>query len=108
MPERDDLPVELIALFAEQLQVEVASASTDLIEAGLLDSAKFVELLVCLEQKLRIHLELSELEIDQFRSVARIAELVHSKIPSQRQENAVGRGQAPEIRSPGSEVSRGQ
>lgn len=82
MPERDSLPSELIGLFAEQLQVEVPSVSIDLIEAGLLDSAKFMELLLCLEQKFRVHLDLNELEIDQFRSVQRIAELVQSKIPS--------------------------
>jgi acyl carrier protein len=76
MAKRDDLPNELIALFVEQLQVEVPSASTDLIEAGLLDSPKFVELLLCLEQKFGMRWDLNELELDHFRSVQRISELV--------------------------------
>lgn len=86
MPQRDDIPNQLIALFAEQLQVEVPSASTDLIEAGLLDSPKFVELLLCLEQTFGVHWDLSELELDHFRSVQRISELVRASghLPSMR------------------------
>jgi methoxymalonate biosynthesis acyl carrier protein len=76
VPERDNLPNELIVLFAEQLAVEVPSASTDLIAAGLLDSVKFVELLLCLEQKFGVYVDLNELELDHFRSVQGIAELV--------------------------------
>lgn len=76
MPELDNLPIELTALFAEQLQVEVPSTSTDLIEAGLLDSLKLVELLLCLERKFGVRVDLNELELDHFRSVQQIAEWV--------------------------------
>ena len=76
MPEPDGLANELIALFAASLAVEVPSASTDLIDAGLLDSAKFVDLLLCLEQKFGVCVDLSELEIDCFRSVHSIAAVV--------------------------------
>jgi len=80
VPERDNLPNELIALFAEQLEVEVPSASTDLIDAGLLDSLKFVELLLYLEQKFGVCVDLNELELDHFRSVQGIAELVAQRM----------------------------
>jgi acyl carrier protein len=72
----EDLTNELMALFAEQLAMEVPSASTDLIDAGLLDSVKFVELLLCLEQRFGVCVALDELEIDYFRSVRAIAALV--------------------------------
>jgi acyl carrier protein len=67
-------------LFAEQLEVEVPSASTDLIDAGLLDSLKFVELLLYLEQKFGVYVDLNELELDHFRSVQGIAELVAQRM----------------------------
>jgi methoxymalonate biosynthesis acyl carrier protein len=76
VPERHGLVNELIALFAEQLAVEIPSASTDLIDAGLLDSAKFVDLLLCLEQRFGVYVDLNELELDCFRSVQGIAALV--------------------------------
>lgn len=72
----DGLANEIIALFGEELQVEVPSASEDLIHAGLLDSAKFVDLLLCLEQKYGLSVDLNEIELDYFRSVQRIAALV--------------------------------
>jgi acyl carrier protein len=72
----DVLASEIIALFAEQLEVEVPSATADLIEAGLLDSAKFVELLLCLEDRFGVCVDLNELELDHFRSVQGIAALV--------------------------------
>lgn len=64
------------ALFAEKLQIEVSSAESDLFEMGVLDSLKFVELLVHLEEEFGTKCSLEDLEIDNFRSVARIAAFV--------------------------------
>ena len=72
----DHLQRRIAALFAEHLQIEVPSPETDLIGEGILDSLKFVELLVQLEQTFGIRISLDELELDQFRSVRRIAEFV--------------------------------
>ncbi len=63
-------------LFAADLNVEVPGPDTDLFEAGILDSLKFVELLVRLEDVFGRKFSLEELEIDSFRSVSRIAALV--------------------------------
>ena len=47
-----------------------------LVKAGALDSLGFVELLVHLEREFAVKISIEDLELDNFRSVARIAELV--------------------------------
>ena len=63
-------------LFVETLNTAPASPDTDLIESGVLDSLALVELLFALEREFGITIPLEELDIDAFRSVASIAELV--------------------------------
>jgi acyl carrier protein len=63
-------------LFVETLNVEVPSPDTDLIEGGLLDSLALVELLFALEREFAVSVPLDELEIDNFRNVRSISELV--------------------------------
>jgi methoxymalonate biosynthesis acyl carrier protein len=67
---------EITALFTRDLNVEVPSPDTDLLETGRLDSVGMVELLVRLEERFGIRIPLENLEIDQFRSVAAIAAFV--------------------------------
>ena len=64
---------QLTDLFAQQLEVEVPAPDTDLFETGILDSLRFVELLAALEETFGIQVSVEELELDDFRSVARIA-----------------------------------
>ncbi len=66
----------LTKLFLEEMNVEVPSVETDLLETGVLDSLRFVELLMHLENEFGIVVSLEDLEIDHFRSIARIADLV--------------------------------
>ncbi len=70
---------ELTALFARDLSVAVPSPDTDLLESGLLDSVGMVELLVRLEQRFGVRVEIENLEIEQFRSVAAIARFILAK-----------------------------
>jgi len=67
---------EIASLLFENLNVEVPSVHEDLLETGLLDSLKIVELLVELEQRFGMRIPLKELEIDNFRSVIKIAHFV--------------------------------
>jgi methoxymalonate biosynthesis acyl carrier protein len=67
---------EITALFTRDLNVDVPSPDTDLLETGRLDSVGMVELLVRLEERFGIRIPLENLEIDQFRSVAAIAAFV--------------------------------
>jgi len=59
--------------FLESLNLEIPSPETDLFETGVLDSLAFVELMLHLEQEFAVKITLEEVEIDNFRSVERIA-----------------------------------
>ena len=65
-------------LLLEEVSIGVASADTDLIETGTLDSLALVELLHAIEQEFGIEVPLETLEIESFRTVDRIADLVAS------------------------------
>ena len=70
---------QLIDLFAEQLQIDVPAIDTDLVDEGLLDSLIFVDLIMHLEQTFGVEIPVEDLEIDQFRSIAKISEVVGGK-----------------------------
>ncbi len=63
-------------LLSEKIHVEAPSAETDLMESGLLDSLSLVELMAGLEEEFGVKISFDEIELDNFRSVARIAEFV--------------------------------
>jgi len=64
------------ALFAETFHIEVPSPDTDLLESGLLDSFQFVELLLQLERRFGVRVRIDDIELDDLRTLARIARLV--------------------------------
>jgi acyl carrier protein len=63
-------------LLVEAIHADVTSSETDLIDAGLLDSLALVELLFALEREFDVSIAFDELDIEAFRSVDRITELV--------------------------------
>lgn len=67
-------------IFSEKLNLEVPGVETDLVEAGILDSLAFVELIVCLEEEFGTGIPTDDIEIDNFRSVVRIANLIVGKM----------------------------
>ena len=71
-----ELRGQIAQLFTEQLSIEVPAYDTDLLEAGVLDSLKFVELLVYLEQQFGTQVSLNEFEWDNFRSIDQIAQFM--------------------------------
>jgi acyl carrier protein len=79
MTDTKNLESQLVRLFAEKLNVEVPSVETDLIDTGLVDSLAFVEFLAQLEAGFGIHVSLEDLEIDRFRTIARIARFLATK-----------------------------
>lgn len=72
----DRLRAEIAAIFADQMNIEVPSADTDLIEEGLLDSLAFMDLLMFLEQRFGIVFSPDQLDFDNFRSLDRIAQTI--------------------------------
>jgi acyl carrier protein len=71
-----DLPGRIAGLFGEKLNVEIPSIDTDLYETGVLDSMAFVELLAFLEKEFEVRVGLNDLEIDNFRTIRKIAKFV--------------------------------
>jgi D-alanine--poly(phosphoribitol) ligase subunit 2 len=77
MPEQD-IVARIQSLFEDSLGLAAPAADTDILETGLLDSLALVTLLFGIEQEFGTKIALESLEIDDFRTVARIAQLVGS------------------------------
>jgi acyl carrier protein len=73
MSNAHDLHGRIEQIFVTKLNVEIPSPDTDLIDKGILDSLKFVDLLLHLEHEFNRKISLDNLEIDNFRSVRKIA-----------------------------------
>lgn len=74
----DTIIQRLGALFAESLHIEPPSADTDLFESGTLDSLQLIELLVQLERRFSVQISIESIDLENLRTLARIAELVAS------------------------------
>jgi D-alanine--poly(phosphoribitol) ligase subunit 2 len=72
----DTILRDLRALFAESLHVEAPAPDTDLFESGTLDSLQLVELLVQLERRFGVQIAIESIDLDNLRTLARIARLV--------------------------------
>lgn len=66
-------------IFLDELRVEVPDRETDVIETGLVDSLTLVQLLSILEREFEMEMDLRELDLDDFRSVASIAGLLERR-----------------------------
>lgn len=76
MTDTNTMIERLDALFVECFHIEVPSPDTDLLETGILDSLQFVELLTQLEQRFGFKVKVDDLNIDDLRTLARIARMV--------------------------------
>ncbi len=63
-------------LFVEALSVPAPDPDTDVVESGLLDSLALVTLLFEVEREFGIQIPLDTLDVDDFRTVERMAKLV--------------------------------
>jgi D-alanine--poly(phosphoribitol) ligase subunit 2 len=66
-------------LFSGVLNLDVPSVDTDLFDTGVLDSLAFVELLLQLEREFGVRTSVDDLEVDNFKSIARIADFVSAR-----------------------------
>lgn len=71
-----DLTEQVSELLRRTVSIEVSSPDLDLIEGGLLDSLTFVEILLSIEAEYGVEIGVGAFEIDDFRTVRRIAEFV--------------------------------
>jgi acyl carrier protein len=79
--ESEVLHARLKAFFSEKLSVEVPSVDTDLTQTGILDSQALVELLTYIEKEFGTEISLDNIVIEDFHSIARIAEYVDAHSP---------------------------
>jgi acyl carrier protein len=75
------LHAQIGAFFSEKLFVEVSSVDTDLVQAGILDSLALVELLAYIEKEFETEISLDDVGIEDFHSIAKIAEYVDAHSP---------------------------
>jgi acyl carrier protein len=72
----DPLLAQLGTVFADVTGSSPPDPDADLIEGGVLDSLALVELLFAIERELGIVIPADKLEVERFRTLARLAELV--------------------------------
>lgn len=76
MPEFDAVTDRILWLIRSSLLLDHPSIDTDLVEAGMIDSAGFMELFVVLENEFEIEIKMDDLDLDNFRTVERMAGFV--------------------------------
>jgi D-alanine--poly(phosphoribitol) ligase subunit 2 len=74
-----DLTEVVLAVFRDELSIEVPGPEVDVIETGLLDSLGLVTLVVELEQRCGIEIPFETLEVDDFRTLNSIVRLVEAR-----------------------------
>ena len=79
MTDTNSIIGRLGALFVESLHIEAPSADTDLFETGILDSLQLVELLLQLEQRFGFRIKIDDIDLEDLRTLARIARLVAAR-----------------------------
>ena len=67
-------------LFERKLGLPVTSPDADLFETGMMDSLTFVNMLLLLEKEFGVRITLENIDLERFRSMAKIAEYVGSRI----------------------------
>jgi len=83
-----DLQDRIGSVFVRHLHIERPDRDRDLIESGMIDSLTLVELIANLEQEFTVRIPLDDLDLNQFRSIAHIAEFIGTLI--QKSEVPVG------------------
>ena len=76
MEKLEKLQQHIVDIFAEHFETRLPSEEIDLLETGLVDSIKIIELVLELEQRFGVSLPFEELEIEDFRTVAKLAERI--------------------------------
>jgi acyl carrier protein len=66
----------LTDLFEQEMNIQVPTVETDLFETAVMDSLTFTTLVVSLEKRFGLTVSPDDLELDNFRSVEKIAQFV--------------------------------
>lgn len=74
-----DLTEVVLAIFRDELNIEVSGEDVDVIETGLLDSLGLVTLVVEIEQRCGVEIPFETLEVDDFRTMRSIVRLIEAQ-----------------------------
>ena len=84
-----ELRERIAQLFSSGMHLDVPSPDLDLFDAGVLDSLAFVELLLQLEREFGVIASADDLELENFQSIARIADFVMARAPEAKPARVV-------------------
>jgi D-alanine--poly(phosphoribitol) ligase subunit 2 len=70
---------ELREIFADTFHVRAPAHDADLLEEGILDSFQFVELLVQLEARFDLKIDIADIDLDELRTLDSLARLLARK-----------------------------
>jgi D-alanine--poly(phosphoribitol) ligase subunit 2 len=90
----DAIIERLGALFVESLHIDAPTPDTDLFESGTLDSLQLVELLLQIERRFGVQIAVENIDLDDLRTLGRIARLVASQQSSSASKNTTNQEQA--------------
>ena len=79
MPPDTGLVDRIAGIFRDALHLEPPPSDLDLFDTGVLDSLAFVELLLRLEQDFGVAVSVDDLELENFRTIERIAAFVGTR-----------------------------
>jgi D-alanine--poly(phosphoribitol) ligase subunit 2 len=82
MESLDKLQQQITDIFAERFETRLDSVEVDLLESGIVDSVRIVELVLEIEQRFGVSLPFEALEIEDFRTVPRLAERIARTTPA--------------------------
>ena len=71
-----EIQPQVIDILRQEMNLTVASPDTDLIEAGQLDSLALVDLLMHVEGRFGVSVDMTDLDLENLRSARAIAGLV--------------------------------
>lgn len=74
-----ELTDELMEVLPKELQIRIESVTCDLFANGTLDSLGLVDLWFLMEQRWGVRVEIDQMELDNFRTVERIAEFIRNE-----------------------------
>jgi len=69
----------LLQFFRDQFDIELPSTSTDLIDAGILDSLMVIEVVVFIEEQYSVTTQLDDLDLDNFVTIENMARFVAAR-----------------------------
>lgn len=73
-------PIAALMKLFSAMHVEVPTPQTDLFDSGILDSQRMVELILQVEQRFGVKMNVEDFELEDFRSIDSIAALIDRRV----------------------------